>query len=223
MADERLQQYVAYYEARMKKYENNPLYPNAYAAEKALYEAIRDAPDGDAFKQKLFGENLHVKNAIALVRDQETARKRHFEELKEVVRARGPAQILSEIDGFDKIEDLTARLNEINHENSKAISVDLLTDHFAADFTALENLQEAEEADVPSEWKSELKEYIQAEIEEGRRMWREIDLPNAHNWDPNWRMDYDLVWAERHRRKIPVPDEVIQRRIAEHKRYRGND
>ena len=87
--DQRHQEYIEYYKARVKKYENNPLYRNSYQTEKAIYDAIAGANDLDEFKTRLEQGNLTVKNAIALVKDQENARKKFYEEINQPIKAKG--------------------------------------------------------------------------------------------------------------------------------------
>ncbi len=219
--DPRLQAYEGYYRARVRKYEGNPLYPNALAAEKALYDALVSAKTGDEFKKKLFGENLHLKNAIALVRDQETARLKYYEEIKETIRANGPRMILAELDSIEDVTQLTTRVNELHNKNSVEISVDELLDEFYSDFTALENIEVYEKAEVPARWEAEFCAAAKEMREAEKKDWRESVAPNARNWDPNWKINYDKLWEERHRRRIPIPDESLKRRIAEHKLATG--
>ncbi|MBE7439614.1 MAG: hypothetical protein HS115_14250 [Spirochaetales bacterium] len=217
----RQQEYTEYYAARMKKYENSPMYKNSYESEKALYELMRDAKSEAEYKEKFFGEKLHLKNAIALVKDRELARLKHLLDIKEVVRARGPQRILAEVDQIGDVASLTERCNEINQANSIEISVDELTDHFYSDFVWLENYEVWETAEIPSRWKGKVKNWLKEDLKETRKLWREVDVPAAKLYDPDWRLNYELLKEDRHRRKIPVPDEALKKRIEEHKKYIG--
>jgi hypothetical protein len=58
-------------------------------------------------------------------------------------------------------------------------------------------------------------------IDSGREAWVKDVLPSVRNWDPDWKFNFDLIWEERHRRLIPVPDEIVKKRIEQFKRYRG--
>jgi hypothetical protein len=40
--------------------------------------------------------NLNIKNAVALIKDQAITRKENFLKMKEIIRAKGPAEILAE-------------------------------------------------------------------------------------------------------------------------------
>jgi len=220
-SDQRQKEYTAYYAARMKKYENNPMYKNSYESEKALYELMRDAKSEAEYKEKFFGEKLHLKNAIALVKDRELARLKHLLDIKEVVRARGPQRILAEVDQIPDVATLTERCNEINQASSLEISIDEFTDHFYSDFVWLENYEVWRTAEIPGRWKARVEKNLKEDLAQTRKLWREVDVPAARQYDPRWRLNYDLLKEERHRRKIPVQNEALDRRIQEHKQYIG--
>ena len=219
--DQSQKEYTEYYEVRMKKYENNPMYTNTYQTEKALYELMRDAKTKEEYQEKFFNGKLNIKNAIALVKDRESARLKHLKDLKEFIRAKGSESILAEVDSFENEGQITTRCNELMQKNMVEISIDEFTDHFYSDFTALENIEVAMRAQVPDRWQDEQKRYVNSELEKGKSDWQESVLPNARQYDPNWVFNYDLIWEERHRRRIPVPDEVVKQRIEDHKKYRG--
>jgi hypothetical protein len=225
--EQRHKEYIEYYRARFKKYEGNPMYPHSEAAERAMLEAIETAADLNEFRDRLFAGNLHVKVAVALVKDQEAARLRHFRAIEETVRARGPENILKTVSQMEStisdVMDLTSEVNRILDANRIEIAVDLLVDHFWSDFTAIENIEVAERADVPDRWKAEHRSAAEADRAKGRQLWQEIDLPAAKEWDPNWKMNYALLSETRHRRKLPFPDSTLSRRIEDHKKYRGTD
>jgi hypothetical protein len=219
--DERHSDYVAYYEARMKKFEGSELYKESALTEKALYEAIASCEKLEDFKEKLEAGNLHVKNAIALIKDKEKGFRDLYLKIKEVIRAKAAEQILEKVDEIETVEDLTTFVTEIETKNSIAISVDEFTDEFYYDFDVLESIEVRKNAEVPDEWKKDIDEKVQDMIAKGREDWKESVVPNARNWDPNWSFNYDLIFEERHRRKIPFPDEIVKKRIDQHKEYRG--
>lgn len=219
--EERHQQYIKYYEARMKKYKNSKLYMRSYETEKALYDAISAVSDLKDFKTKLEEGNLAVENAIALTKDKETAFKELYNKLKEFIRAQSSEEILEKIDEAKTDQDVVNIVTDIEQKNSIKISIDLFTDEFYSDFKVLEDIEVWGKAEVPDVWRKEINENIQDDIAKGRKQWGEDILPNNRNWDPDWNFDYDLIWEDRHRRLIPVPDDVVKKRIGQHKNYRG--
>lgn len=222
--DQRHQEYIDYYRSRMRKYENNPLYPNSYESEKAMYEAIASCNELSEFRGKMENGNLAVKNAIALVKDQETARQKFYEEIKEFIRKKAPDRILEVIDSMQGDIELTSTVSKIDTEVGVLIGIDLFTDQFYYDFTAMENVEVWRNAEVPDEWKNEVnKEWPEDTIKRHRELWEKTTFPNMKHWDPNYKFNFDLIWEERHRRKIPVPDEVVKRRIPQFKEINGID
>ncbi|MBN1633414.1 MAG: hypothetical protein JW917_04530 [Ignavibacteria bacterium] len=219
--DKRHQEYIDYYKSRMLKYKDNPMYGNSYQTEKNLYDAISTASSLDEFGKILNENNLAVRNAIALSIDKETARKIHFEEIKEFIRAKAPIRILEIIDSVKTDTELIQKSNEIESAVSIEISVDLFTDIFYSDFDMLENIEVWETAEVPEEWRKDLAGWINDTQKEGKESWEKDVLPNARNWNPDWTFNFDLIFEERHRRKIPVSNEIVKKRIEQFKKYRG--
>lgn len=206
----------------MKKYENNPLYANSYQSEKALYDAIANATDLNEFKQILESGNLAVKDAIALVKDQSMARRKLYQEIKEEIRLHAPEKILEVIESVETDAELTSTVSEIESEVNIEITVDLFTDQISYDLLILEEIEVFQTAEVPDEWKKEInQDYPQELIKNGIDNWNDSILPQARNWDPHWQYDFSLIWEDRHRRLIPIPDEVLQKRINQFKTYRG--
>jgi hypothetical protein len=220
--DQRLKDYIEYYRSRMRKYENNPVFTNSFASEKHIFEAISSCETLDEFKTKLEDGNLLLKNAVALTKDQEIARKELYENIKEFVRKKAPDQILEMLADVETVNDLTKKANEIGAKVSIEISIDQMTSYFYYDFTALENMEVWENAEIPEEWHKEIhKEWVQETIEEGRKIWQNTILPESHKWSRDWKFNFDLIWEDRHRRLIPVPDETVGKRIEQFKTYRG--
>lgn len=218
----RHQEYIDYYHVRMKKYENNSLYPHSYQSEKELYEAIANSKDLEEFGRKVDEGNLAVENAIALVKDQETARKNLYQELKEKIRLHAPLRILDVVDTVTTDTELVNSVSEIEGEVNVEITLDLFTDQIYHDLMILEEIEVYQKAEVPDEWKNEInQEYPQDLIDQGRKDWMDHVLPNAQQWDPHWQYDFDLIWEDRHRRLIPIPDQVLKMRIEQFKSYRG--
>lgn len=58
-------------------------------------------------------------------------------------------------------------------------------------------------------------------IAEGKKLWKDVMVPESQKWQPDWKFDVDLIWEDRHRRLIPVPDELVEKRIQQFKTYRG--
>ncbi|MBD3360397.1 hypothetical protein GF366_01190 [Candidatus Peregrinibacteria bacterium] len=222
--DQALKEYIEYYRARMKRYENNPMYINSYETEKALFEAISSCETLKEFKEKV--GDLPLKNAIAFVKDKNKALKELYDKLNEPVRGGSTKEILETIDEaeINSDMDLVNFLADIEQKHSRLILKDELgITEFIGDIDMLENIETWENADVTDEFEEEVNEKSPKEArKEGQKDWEERVLPKIRDWFPDWEIDYDAILnEERHRRKLPYPDDVVKKRIEQHKLYRG--
>ena len=216
-----LEEYKAYYRSRMQRYENNPLYPNSYASEKALFEAMDSCMELEEFKGKLEAGNLNIKNAIALVKDKYTIRLKHFTELKEVVRALGPQRVLEKIDQAQTDMEVVNIVSDLEMENNLEITADEFVDTFYGSIWKLmEDIEVYRDAEIPEKHRARFDASIK-EMEESIRKHFNDEEENNRHWKAGWTFDFDLLWEERHRRKIPFPDETLRRRIEMAKAIRG--
>jgi len=215
--------YVEYYEARMKRYENTELYPETSQSERHMFEIIRDAPNLETFGEIIKKEHPEVACAIARVKDQERLRLQYFERMKESVRAEAPRRILETVGKLQSAQEVNQHVSKIEMEVNIQVSLDGMTDDFYADFDILEQIEIAEaiKDKLPAEWKAEQKSFIEESIAAGISSYRDHVLTQARNYDPDWEFDHNLICEERHRRRIPFPDTVVNRRMEQHKRYIG--
>jgi hypothetical protein len=219
--DERHREYLEYYQARAAKYEGDPMYANSFASEKAFVDALASAGDLRAFKGALEQQNLPFKNAVALIVDHETARRRFYEQWQEDVRAHGSAEILGALPQMQTLVELTTRVSELQKKNSDEILVDLFVDFFYGDLGFLENIETLERAPVAPQWRADVVDSIRRSVERKRKVWYEDFLPNARRWKPDFVFPYDDLWLPRHRRKMPLSDALLQRRIQQHRTILG--
>ena len=217
------EEYCGYYRARARKFEGRPLYGRSLKAEQELCTAFVSAGSAEAFRDRPDHMQLILNCGIAQVLDKEEARLKHFTETEETVRRKAPEDILSWAESVKDVLELLRRSSETEARVSIETAVDLFTDYFFSDFTALENIEVWKTADIPATWKQEMEENIRESTEEARKHWREIVTFRAGEWKPGWRFNPALVHETRHRRKIPVPDEVVEQRLKEFIHYRGTD
>ncbi len=213
--------YILYYKARMQKREGDPVYPNSYLAEKAMYELVISCSSMDELmsKKEAFIE-CSTQNAVALVKDQETLRQNIYEDCKEFIYAEAPVFILEQIDAMRSDADIVTMVNNVHQKNSIKITVDQLMGVFYSDFTSMEQIEVYQQAEVPDEWKSQCAEYAHDVITAGRKNWIENELPSANEWQPGWKLDYRLLYEDRHRRLIPVNNKELEKMIVLHKIYK---
>ena len=215
--DTLLADYKSYYKARMDRYENDPLFNYSYQSEKALSEAMDSCQELIEFKDRI--GDLNIKNAIALVKDQETARLAHYTALQENIRSLGPTWILEKIDTAADANDVVTISMEMDQKASIAISIDGFIDAVYGDLIPLlENLEVMEKAEIPAQYEQDRQSQV-----EGIKTDIKSTITDLHNqakdWDATWQLNLDLVWEFRHRKKIPLSDEMLQKRINELKNY----
>jgi hypothetical protein len=213
--------YLLYYEARMKRRENSEVYKHSYLSEKAFYDLVASCSSMEELQGKADQfRQLGVQNAIALVKDQEAYRKKVYDECREFIRAEAPAAILEQVDTMQTDMEIVNLVNQVHKQNSIDITVDQFTDFFYSDFIAMENVEVYQQAIIPEEWKKDCKQYAQNAMDSGKKIWQEKQLPDARNWAPGWSLNYKLLYEDRHRRLIPVDDAEMEKKIAFHKTYK---
>ncbi|MCR9171222.1 MAG: hypothetical protein NXI10_01930 [bacterium] len=215
--DSLLTDYKAYYRVRMERYEGDPNYPNSYQSEKALYEAMNSCNELSEFRDKV--GNLMVENAIALVKDEESARLKYFEQHEETVRALAPKRILEKIDSAQSANDVAMISSEAEQEVSNLISIDGFYDIVRTDLIPLlEDLEVTKQAVIPSKYEQDRQRSI-AEIEASIRTRVQDVHEQARHWDPNWSLDLSVIWETRHRKKIALDDAQLEKRLNQIKTY----
>lgn len=215
--DTLLEDYKAYYKARMDRYENDPNFTHSYQSEKALFEAMNSCSELAEFKDKI--GDLNIKNAIALVKDQESARLKHYHEYQEDIRALGPKWILEKIDGAADANAVVTISSELEQKASIEITLDGFIDVVYQDLIPLlETLEVTEKAEIPAKYESDRQEQV-AEIRQQISERIKDTNQQAQNWNPNWSLNLELVWEHRHRKKIPLNDAVLRQRLTELKTF----
>lgn len=203
-----LDEYKAYYQLRMLRYEGNPDYPNSYQSEKAIYTAITSCTVLEEFKDKL--GNLNDKNASALLIDEYTIRLRHYEAIKEPIKAEGCKRIIENAATIDNVADLITMVNEEENKISLAITADTINPFNETGY--LERIEVWATADVPDKYKKRYGQYAEEEKKNLINAFTEIEKA-IHNWQPGWVFDFNRIQEDRHRRLLPFPDGVIDKSI----------
>lgn len=221
--DARHQEYIEYYRARLRRYDGDPHYPRTAAAQRAMLGAIETAPDLESVGQRVIGEALHVKCAVALVWDQEEARAKLYGELDEPVRAAPHRQVVDALAArdFTDVAALNTMVSEtLDRSNAPITADEVPRDEFWNALKVLEDLAIWETAEVPDEWKAERAEFI-AETRARMAETAATSRDGVRKFVPDYAPDWDALWQTRHRRRLPLPDDTLRRRIAEYLRAIG--
>ena len=209
--DKLFEDYKAYYLTRSKRYAGNPNLKRSAAAEKALSDALQSCSKLEEFKDKMGNKNELCATALTL--DQAEYRMRVFTELKETVRAKGEAQILKVCEPIENVTQLIQTSVDIMLENSKEISEDTMAvGFFKGVIFQLERIDAYDQAEVPAEYQSKMKQWAEDErksIRDGHKS----HVEETRKFHPNYTFKTELLWEHRHRRLIPLPDDVLTKRI----------
>jgi hypothetical protein len=209
--DKLFEDYKAYYLTRSKRYANNPNLRRLAAAEKDLSDAMLSCNKLEDFKEKIGNKNELCATAIAL--DQAEYRMRVYTELKEIVRAKGQAEILKVCEPIENVTQLIQTSVDIMLENGKEISEDTMAvTYFKGNIFMLERIESYDQAEVPAEYQSKMKEWAE-DIRKSIRDGYKSHLEETRKFHPNYTFKTELLWEYRHRRLIPLPDEILTKRI----------
>ena len=223
--EQRHQEYVDYYRARLERAEaNKARYPETAAAERALCEAISTAATLEQFREREREGKLSLACAVARTRDVERAEADFYLEIEETVRAQPHLEVLRRLDESppQTVEDLTTLVTETLDRWNLAISADeTLRGEFWGDWKVLEDIECDERAEVPERWREERTRSVAKELERGASHWRDHVIPEMRKFVPDYEPRWKELWEMRHRRRFPLADKVVEGRIADFKRYVG--
>ncbi len=200
-----LKDYQDYYRLRMQRYEGNAEYANSYQSEKAIYEAIASCTTLDEFKDKL--GNLNEKNAIALVLDQYNIQLKHYTGMNEPIKADGCKRFLEKASTTSNVQELITMINEEENKTSLAVTADTIQPF--PDLGYIERSTIWAEAEVPEKYKQRYAQYAVEEKEHMQAAYTETTR-QLNNWQPGWSFSFERILEERHRRLLPVPDDVLR-------------
>ena len=218
--DQLLEDYKTYYKVRMQRYEGDKLFQRSYTSEQALYDCICAVDSIDELMQSKAAtfRALSVQNGIAFVQDQAHFKLQFYLTEKEDVKAAGQQEILGKINTASDAAQIVSVVNEIQLKNDTAVMIDNLWPvHFFTDAVNwLEKTEAIQTAIVPDHWKADMQQQ-ESELKQSFLKMTTAFLHSIRNYTPGWVWNYEILWAHRHRKKCPLPDAVLQKRIEQHK------
>ena len=155
MADQRLEEYRAYYKARTERYAGNPHRKHSYEAEKKLSDLFDRYDTLEEIGQNL--GHLNVDCAFAGERDQYEMESEYYESVQEPVRKKGADDILANLDKYTDLNDMMTMVTDQTNKNS----VEVMSDEGSGK-ALLENWKRIDEIDifnnavVPAKYKSNM-------------------------------------------------------------------
>lgn len=215
MSDNLLEEYKAYYAVRAEKYAGNPNFPNYYAAEKRLSDAMQSCSVLEEFKDRI--GDLNERCASALTKDQYILEQKHFEKHKEVVRALLAKRILEKVDPINNVNDLITMVTEESNKNMIEISLDEANWFFIYDWEYVDMAEVYANAVVPDKYKKDIQSTaanIRKSIADGAKNTEtQMDA-----FQKGWKLTPDIVTEYRHRRLLPFTDEQIKEQLERFKK-----
>ena len=215
MADQRLEEYRSYYDARAERYAGNPLKKHSNEAERKLRDLMYRY---DSFEE--IGANLGGLNndcAFAECRDQYEMESEYYESVKEPVHKKGADEILAELDKQTDVADMMTRILDISNENSIEIAADCTNgEALFENWRWLDNVDMYTNAVVPAKYKSVLLE----RADDAKRIIVEnveLDENRIDKYYDGWKIKPELVREHRHRYYIPYSDEEIETHLKKFK------
>jgi hypothetical protein len=216
MTDQRMDEYRAYYRARLRRYDGNPLYPNMAQAERELCACVEASSSVEDMQRRVLAGGHCVDCGRALLRDQANARVALYSETADAVRAQAPAEVLASVDSVTDAAGLASLASSAQARTDAAVTADELTRLWTQSIASLENIEVWQSAVVPDRWRDQLDEFVADTTRAEREAWAQVQARAAHHL-PGWRFDESAAREQRHRRLVPLPDAVIGRRLAQHR------
>jgi hypothetical protein len=210
-----LQEYKEYYAVRAQRYANNEKYRNSYEAEKKLSDAMQSCSTLDEFKTKM--GNLNQLCAVALVKDQNLMENAFYNEYKEIVRAAVSERILEKVDQYQEVMDLIQMTNAEETRGMREISCDEANRIFHYLWKMLDMYEVYSMAVVPSNYQNSMQEGAE-EYKNSVTQGAVSTQEQMVHWDPNFKLNPDIVMEHRHRRLLPFTDEHIVEQLQKFKK-----
>lgn len=216
-----LKDYIEYYKIRMQRYESDTIFAYSYKTEKALYDCISSVKSMEELQQSKASEfgKLAVENGVALAKDEAACRLAFYKKEKEEIYAKGQQELMEKITAATEAYSIATIINEVIAKNNIEITIDTLwpIDFFSM-IDVLEKIEICQKAIVPDNWKADIQQLEKGYIQHIQDQTKAC-LKSIHNYKPDWKINYEILWEYRHRKKNPLPDSMLKQRIAEHQQY----
>lgn len=215
MADQRLEEYRAYYKARTERYAGNPHRKHSYEAEKKLSDLFDRYDTLEEIGQNL--GHLNVDCAFAGERDQYEMESEYYESVQEPIRKKGADDILANLDKYTDLNDMMTMVTDQTNKNS----VEVMSDEGSGK-ALLENWKSIDEIDiysnavVPAKYKSNMMEAVSATKQSIIDDVKSTE-DTLGKWIEGWRMKPELTREYRYRHIIPFSDEELEEHLKKFK------
>ena len=213
MADQRLEEYRKYYEARAARYANNPNHRHAFEAESKLSALFKQFDTIDEIGKNM--GTLNIDCAFAAWRDQYEMESNYYGSVSEPIRKKCADQILAEISKTNDLTQASSAINEITDHCSTEQALDEANGNLLAEWWAkLDDIEAYANAQVPDEYKSDMlrmADTLKSEMRESLALL----AGDKRTWQPDWQIDPSAAQKPQYRAQLPYSDEEIARHIAQ--------
>lgn len=215
MADQRLEEYRAYYKARTERYAGNPHRKNSYEAEKKLSDLFDRYDTLEEIGQNL--GHLNVDCAFATVRDQYEMESEYYESVQEPVRKKGADNILANLDKYTDLNDMMTMINDLSNKNNVEVTADEGSGKALFDnWKQIDEIDIFTKAVVPAKYKSNMMETV-AKTKQSIVENVKSTEDTLGKWVEGWRMKPELTREYRYRHVMPYSDEEIEEHLKKFK------
>ncbi len=215
MADQRLEEYRAYYDARTERYANNHLTKHSYEAEKKLRDLFYRYDNLDEIGQNM--GRLNTDCAFAVTRDQYEMESEYYESVQEPIRKKGADQILAELDRQTELLDMMNMVNDQTNKNGVEVSADEASGKaLMENWKQLDEIEVYTNAVVPARYKANMQKVID-EAKKSIIESRDSEEKTIGDWVEGWRMKPELTREYRFRHVMPYSDEEIEEHLKKFK------
>ena len=215
MADQRLEEYRAYYDARTERYANNSLTKHSYEAEKKLRDLFYRYDNLDEIGQNM--GRLNTDCAFAVTRDQYEMESEYYESVQEPIRKKGADQILAELDRQSELLDMMNKVNDLTNKNSVEITADEANGKaLMENWKQLDKIDIYTKAVVPAKYKPDMQKVVDDEKESIIKS-RESVEKTIGDWVEGWRMKPEITLEYRYRHIMPYSDQEIDEHLKKFK------
>ena len=224
MADKKLEEYRAYYDARAQRYADNPKKKHSYEAECKIRDLFYKYDSLEEIKQH-FG-SLNIECAFAKWRDQYEMESEYYASVQDPVHKKCADQILAEIENYPKtalsnssILDMSKRIGEITDQNNTEVFYDESSGKaLLEEWISIDEIEVDMNAVMPQRYKREFQS--RAEILKKEMVERAGNKENnIQTWAKGKQLNLELVWEPRYRRLMPFSDADIKEHMAKYREF----
>lgn len=222
MADKRMEEYRAYYDARAERYANNPKKKHSYDAESKLRDLMYKYDSFEEIKNNL--GSLNIDCAFGKWLDQYEMESEYYGEVQDPVRKKCADEILAKLQKYptegrsnSSVIDMSGVITELTNKNNNEIYYDEAGGKALLDeWNHIDEINVYNNAVVPQRYKREMQKTAKNIQKE---MFDRVKNNEKYlkTWSKGRPANPDLVKESRYRRLLPYNDAEIESHLNQYK------